>query len=64
MNDMNSPEDLASLSIDAQRMEAAGEAASTLGRRQFDNQANRRLGRSAQMQPGVEDGLRGVKARR
>jgi len=45
-------------------MEAAGEAGAALGRRQFDNQANRRLGRSAQVQPGVQDGLGGVEAGR
>lgn len=61
---MYSPEYLTTLSIDSQRMEAAGESSAALGWWQLNNQANRRLRRPAQMQPGVQDRLRGVEARR
>lgn len=61
---MYSPEYLTALPIDSQRMEAAGESSAALGWWQLNNQANRRLRRPAQMQPGVQDRLRGVEARR
>lgn len=43
-------------------MQAAGESCAALRRRQFDNEANWRLGGAAQMQPSVQYDLGRVQA--
>lgn len=58
------PKYFASLSVDAQCMKAAGKAGAALSWRQFDNEANWRLGCAAQMQPSVQYDFGRVQSRR